>query len=83
MLEPEDDAAHVKWGGSWRMPTKAEWDELRENCTWTWMTVNGVNGFRISGSKPGYTDRYIFLPAANYCGGQYKACSDLFLIEVA
>lgn len=81
VLEPEDDAAHVKWGGSWRMPTKAEWDELRENCTWTWTTVNGVNGFRISGSKPGYTDRYIFLPAANYCGGQYKACSDFMDVD--
>ena len=81
VLEPEDDAAHVKWGDSWRMPTKAEWDELRENCTWTWMTVNGVNGFRISGSKPGYTDRYIFLPAANYCGGQYKACSDYMDVD--
>lgn len=23
-LEPEDDAAHVNWGGSWRMPTDAE-----------------------------------------------------------
>ena len=34
-LELSDDAAHVNWGGSWRMPTKAEQDELN-NCTWTW-----------------------------------------------
>lgn len=36
VLTPEDDIAHVNWGGSWRMPTKAEQDELRNNCTWTW-----------------------------------------------
>lgn len=32
----------VKWGGQWRMPTKAEFDELIENCTWTWTTINNV-----------------------------------------
>ena len=35
VLEPEDDVAHVRWGGSWRMPTEAELDELRSNCIWT------------------------------------------------
>jgi len=75
-LEPKDDVAHVKWGGSWRMPTKAEWDELRDNCTWTWTTVNGVNGYRISGNKPGYKDNFIFLPAASFCVGQYMTHSD-------
>ena len=37
-LDPEDDAAHVNWGGGWRMPTAAEVDELIDNCTWTWTT---------------------------------------------
>ena len=41
-LDPEDDVAHVKWGGNWRMPTKAEQDELRKNCTWESITQNGV-----------------------------------------
>lgn len=68
-LDLTDDVAHVKWGGNWRMPTKAECDELRNNCTWTWTTVNGVNGYRVSGKKYGYTDRSIFLPAAGYYGG--------------
>lgn len=75
-LEPVDDAAHVKWGGNWRMPTKAEWDELRENCTWTWTTVKGVNGYKITSNKPGYKNRSIFLPAAGYCGGRYMTHSD-------
>ena len=61
VLDPEDDVAHVKWGGSWRMPTKAEQDELRNNCTWTWTTQNGVNGYKVTSKTNGNS---IFLPAA-------------------
>ena len=61
-LEPTDDVATVKWGGSWRMPTKAEQDELRNNCTWTWTTLNGVNGYRVTGPN----GNSIFLPAAGH-----------------
>ncbi len=64
VLDPEDDAAHVNWGGSWRMPTRAELDELRTNCTWTWTTINGINGYKVQSNKSGYTDRWVFLPAA-------------------
>lgn len=65
-LELNDDVAHVKWGGNWRMPTKAELDELCSNCTWTWTTLNGVNGCLITSNIEGYTNRFIFLPAAGY-----------------
>ena len=61
ILEPSDDIAHVKLGGSWRMPTDAEWDELRTKCTWTWITLNGVNGYKVT-SK--INKNSIFLPAA-------------------
>lgn len=64
VLDPEDDAAHVNWGGSWRMPTKAEWQELIDKCTWTWTTQNGINGYKVTSKKAGYTDKFIFLPAA-------------------
>ena len=60
-LEPEDDAAHVNWGGSWRMPTDAEWAELIANCTWTWTTQNGINGYQVTGKT---NSNSIFLPAA-------------------
>ena len=63
-LDPEDDVAHVVWGGKWRMPTKQEMVELHDNCTWEWTTVNGVNGYRVTSKIQGYTDRSIFLPAA-------------------
>ena len=69
VLDPEDDVAHVIWGGNWRMPTKAEWDELINNCIWTWYDsdnteFNGVAGYKVTSNKDGYTDRSIFLPAA-------------------
>ena len=66
VLDPEDDAAHVNWGGSWRMPTMAEWQELLDNCTWTWTRQNGINGCKVTSNKAGYTDKFIFLPAAGY-----------------
>jgi len=65
-LDPEDDAAYVNWGPSWRMPSKEQQDELRINCTWTWTTRNGVNGRLVTGTN-GYT---IFLPAASEWSGE-------------
>ena len=64
-LDLEDDAARANCGGSWRMPTDAEWTELRENCIWTWTTQNGVNGLLVTSNKTGYTDKSIFFPAAS------------------
>ena len=57
----EYDVAHVKWGGSWVMPTGDQQDELRNNCTYKWTTVNGVKGGRFTSKKNG---KSIFLPAA-------------------
>lgn len=71
-LDPEDDAAHINWKGSWRMPTKAEQDELVNNCTWVWTILNGVNGYLITSNIPGYTERSIFLPAS----GAYSTTVD-------
>ena len=70
-LEPEDDAAHVNWGPSWRMPTTEQYKELVENCTWTWRTRNGVDGRLVTGPN-GNT---IFLPAAGrrWSGNLYDA----------
>ena len=72
-LDLEDDVAHVTWGGNWRMPTREEMDELHDNCTWEWTAINGVNGYRVTSKKQGYTDRSIFLPAAGYkANGRYQ-----------
>lgn len=61
-LDLEDDVAHVNQGGSWRMPTREEWLELRNNCTWTWVTdIRGISGYRVTSEANGNS---IFLPAA-------------------
>jgi hypothetical protein len=62
-LDLSDDAAHVNWGGSWRMPTYKEFNELREKCSWTWTTENGVKGYKVVSKTNGNS---IFLPAAGY-----------------
>ena len=66
LLIRSDDAANANWGGSWRMPTNEEIDELVDNCTWTWISQNGVNGYKVSSKVNGNS---IFLPAAGYKAG--------------
>lgn len=63
-----DDVAASTWRGKWRMPTNQEFEELIANCTWISAKVDNVTGFLVKGTKPGYTDSSIFLPA----GGYYK-----------
>ncbi|MBQ0023378.1 MAG: hypothetical protein KBT29_09100 [Prevotellaceae bacterium] len=65
-LDPEDDAAYVNWGGSWRMPTYNQKEELRIYCIWSWTTQNGVNGYKVASMKNGNS---IFLPAAGNRNG--------------
>ena len=54
------DVARARWGGSWRLPTKEEFEELIDRCTWTWITYKGVNGYKVTGPN----GNSIFLPAA-------------------
>ena len=58
ILQPDDDAAAANYGG--RTPTKEEWEELMDNTTSQWTTLNGVNG-RLFTSSNGNS---LFLPAA-------------------
>ena len=61
-LLPEDDAAIVNWGATWRMPTISQQQELMDNCYSEWTERNGVNGRLVTGPNGGQ----IFLPAAGY-----------------
>lgn len=58
-----EDVATKNWGGNWRMPTKSEQDELRTKCTWTWTTLDGVNGYKVASQT---NQNSIFLPAAGW-----------------
>jgi hypothetical protein len=64
-LDASDDVASVKWGGSWRMPTKEEIEELRDKCKCEGDVLNGVNGVRVTGPN----GNSIFLPTAGYRRG--------------
>ena len=64
-LDLSDDVAHIKLGGKWRMPTDAEWTELRERCKWTLTRTNSAYGCKVTGPN----GNSIFLPAACYRDG--------------
>lgn len=73
VLEAEDDVAHIRWGGNWRIPTANEQQELYDNCDWNYGDLNGVVGYWVTSRNNG---KSIFLPAAGcrqgsevrYCG---------------
>ena len=86
VLDPEDDAAHVNWGGAWRMPTRAEWLELYENCIWK--GTDDYNGTGVAGQiVTGLNGNSIFLPVAgnrapqdnerDYCGYYWSSSLDM------
>jgi len=63
-LDLDYDAAASQWGGTWRTPTREEWQELVDCCTWLW---NG-EGYWVSGKN----GESIFLPAAGYSKGSSR-----------
>ena len=66
-LQSEDDAATANFGEGWRIPSKAQIEELANSSytTTVWTTQNGVNGLRVTGKN----GNSIFLPAAGFCNG--------------
>lgn len=78
-LEPGDDAATAKWGGSWHTPTYDEWDELRRySFVDLKTTADGYahDGFLLTSTINGNS---IFLPAAGYFNYQDIYSSDELL----
>ena len=59
------DAARANWGSSWRLPTKAELEDLRDKCTWEWVVLDGHKGYKVTGRN----GNSIFLPAAGSHSG--------------
>lgn len=63
ILDPEDDAAVVKWGGEWRTPSIDEWNELISSCTLRWESKGGMQGLSFVSN---YNGNSIFIPAAGF-----------------
>lgn len=62
------DVAYMKWGGKWHMPNREQINNLINNCSKKWTTVNGVQGLVLTAPN----GNSIFMPAAryiNYDGG--------------
>lgn len=81
-LPAEYDIAHLAYGGTWRIPSKAEWEELIDNTTWEFGNgYNGSNGFIVTSRINGNT---IFFPThdttpsgyTTYSRGHYCWTSD-------
>ena len=62
------DVAHVKWGGSWVMPSVEQLRELLDNCTYECTDLNGVKGGKFTSKTNGAS---IFLPAADFRSNDY------------
>lgn len=56
------DAARANWGGSWRIPTEEECQELIDKCKWIWTVQKGQNGYEIIGPN----GNSIFLPVTGF-----------------
>ena len=56
------DAARKILGNGWRVPTDKEMQELIDKCTWTWMTMDGKQGYKVTGPN----GNSIFLPAEGH-----------------
>jgi hypothetical protein len=65
VLDAEDDAAKANWGLDWRMPTKAEFEELisSANTTTAFTEQNGVSGLLVTSKVEGYEGNSVFFPA--------------------
>ncbi len=66
-LEYADDAARANWGGAWRMPTYADFEELISETANVWVANyngTGVNGYKFTNKTD--NTKFIFLPAAGF-----------------
>ena len=69
------DAARANWGGSWRLPTMTEWDELYDSCQWDLLWTRQYGSVYLITGPNGNS---IYLPMAGilsekwlYFAGEY------------
>lgn len=60
------DVARAKWGSPWRLPSKEECDELKNKCKWEYITLDSIEGCKITGPN----GKSIFLPCTDYINGK-------------
>ena len=60
------DVVREQWGEKWRMPTKADFEELKNECVWVWTEQNQKKGYKVVGPN----GNSIFLPASGVYNSQ-------------
>lgn len=68
-LDPEDDVAHVKMGGDWRMPTVEEFEELSRKCTIELFNVEDREGYVVKGPN----GNSVFFPANTFAKNSFRS----------
>lgn len=80
------DAARWNIGYFWGMPSRKQWKELKENCSWVWHTENGKLGYMVTGPNGNSiflpaikTDNVVYYNGKNYSSieGRYWASSSI------
>lgn len=67
------DAASLNWGGTWRVPEVNEFSELINYCSWKWSSVNGVQGYTVTGPN----GNSIFFPTTGLYLDSTKQSTDM------
>ncbi len=70
--DPQYDAARANWGATWKVPSKKDFEELMNECTWEWMVINGKGCKKVTGSN----GNYIILPITGYKYGTSSYMDD-------
>ena len=75
-LDMEDDAAAMRFGSSWRIPSDTQISELIKNCSVSKSSVNGVDGYLFTGPN----GNSIFFPITGGCkqGSDYNTNCEAF-----
>ena len=78
VLTLSNDAAYTNWGGTWRMPTADEIQDLIDKCTWKYAKYPGsdVYGYKVTSRVEGFTKKYIFLPVTGCKDGSILSSTD-------
>ncbi|MBR4146701.1 MAG: InlB B-repeat-containing protein [Bacteroidales bacterium] len=62
VLLPEDDAAKANWGEGWRMPYLKDWEELLNNTTGQFISLDNADGILLTAAN----GAALFFPAAGF-----------------
>ena len=70
--DPQYDAARANWGATWKVPSKSDFEELLNECTWEWIVINGKGCKKVTGPN----NNYIILPITGYRYGTSSYMDD-------